>query len=59
MVDSPPLLTPAEFQDMGNFFFKLSENKTAKTLATLAAIGAMLGGLHVLWLALLWIHGRM
>jgi|HubBroStandDraft_6_1064221.scaffolds.fasta_scaffold4066354_1 hypothetical protein len=51
-------LTPAEFQDLGNFFYKLSESKSAQTLAVLAAIGAILEGLHIIWLALLWMGGR-
>jgi hypothetical protein len=55
----PGSLTPAQFQDLASFFFKLGESKKAKGLAVLAALGAILGGLHILWLAFVWVYGRM
>jgi len=57
--ESSGRLTPAEFQDLGNFFYRLSESKSAQTLALLAGVGAVLEGLHVLWLAILWVAGRL
>jgi hypothetical protein len=57
--ESSGRLTPAEFQDLGNLFHRLSESKVAKPLAVFAAIGAILGGLHILWLAFLWVWGRL
>ncbi len=52
-------MTASEYQDLASFFFKLGESRTAKWLATAAAAGAILGGLHILWLAFLWVYGRL
>jgi hypothetical protein len=52
-------LTPAQFQDLASFFFRLGESKTAKSLAVLAAAGTILGGFHILWLCFLWVWGRL
>lgn len=54
-----PKYTLAQLQDMESFFFKLSESRTAQTLATLAAVGAILEGIHILWLLFLWVWGRL
>jgi hypothetical protein len=53
------MLTPAQYQDLASFWYRLGESKLAKPLAISAAIGASLGGLHVLWLAFLWVWGRL
>jgi hypothetical protein len=47
--------TLSQLQDLQDFFFKLSGSKLAKWLAVSAALGAILGGLHILWLALRYI----
>jgi hypothetical protein len=47
--------TLSQLQDLQDFFFKLSGSKVAKWLAVSAALGAILGGLHILWLALRYI----
>jgi hypothetical protein len=55
----PGYLTPAQFQDMASFFYKLGESRSAQTLAVLAGIGAVLEGLHVIWLGIIWVVGRL
>jgi len=52
-------LTPAQFQDLASFWYKLGESRLARPLAIAAAVGAILGGLHILWLAFLWVWGRL
>lgn len=52
-------LTPAQFQDLASFWYKLGASKLATPLAIAAAIGTILGGLHILWLAFLWVWGRL
>ncbi len=52
-------MTAAEFQDLGNFFQKLNDSKTLKWWAIAAGIGAVLDGLHVLWLAFRYLAGRL
>jgi hypothetical protein len=44
--------TLSQLQDLQNFFFRLSGSKVAKWLAVCAALGATLGGVHIVWLAI-------
>lgn len=52
-------MSPAEFQDFASFWYKLGESRLAKPLVIAAAIGTILSGLHILWLAFLWVWGRL
>ena len=49
------LLTPADVRSLGLFFKALLESKRLTALAAIAACGSILGGLHVLWLAIRWL----
>jgi hypothetical protein len=51
-------LTAAEFQELGFFFKRLLENKYLAPWVIAAGIGAILEGLHVLWLAARYLLGR-
>jgi hypothetical protein len=53
----PERYSLSELQDIQSFFFKLSGSKVAKWLAVSAALGATLGGLHVLWLVIRYVAG--
>jgi hypothetical protein len=49
-----------EFQSMGVFFKDfLADNPLITASIIAAGIGGALEGLHILWLAFLWIHGRL
>jgi hypothetical protein len=54
----PPRLTPAEFQDLGHLFQKLSDSKPLRAWIVAAGIGAILEGVHVVWLAGRFLLGR-
>ena len=54
----PARLTAAEFQELGFFFKKLLENKYLAPWVIAAGIGAILEGLHVIWLAGRYLLGR-
>jgi hypothetical protein len=49
-----------EFQAMGLFFKEfLADNPIITASIIAAGIGGALEGFHILWLAFLWIHGRL
>jgi hypothetical protein len=48
-----------EFQKIGLFFKEfLADNPIITASIIAAGIGGALEGLHILWLAFLWVHGR-
>ena len=49
------LLAPADVRSLGLFFKALLESKRLTALAAIAACGSILGGLHVLRLAIRWL----
>jgi hypothetical protein len=56
---NPPRMTPTQFQDLANFFKDyLADKPLVKWSIVAAGIGGALEGLHILWLALIWIVGR-
>jgi hypothetical protein len=49
-----------EFQKIGMFFKELlADNPLVKWSIVAAGIGGALEGFHILWLAYLWVHGRL
>jgi hypothetical protein len=56
--DNSKRLTPAEFQELGFFFKQLLENRYLAPWVIAAAVGAILEGLHVVWLAFRYLLGR-
>ncbi len=49
----------AQLQELQGFLFGLSGSKIAKPLAVLAALGATLGGVHILWLFGVWLYWKL
>lgn len=47
----PSKLTPAEFRELGVFFKELIESTSLAKWVIAAGVGAILEGLHILWLA--------
>jgi hypothetical protein len=56
---APSTATFAEFQDLGRFFTELVESSHLKWWIILAGIGGLLEAAHVVWLAFMWVWGRL
>jgi hypothetical protein len=56
--DDPARLTAAEFQELGFIFKRLFESKYLAPWVIAAGIGAILEGLHVVWLAIRYLLRR-
>jgi len=53
-----PQLTLAQLQTIFDFFEKLRGSRRLKWWVIAAGLGAILDGLHVVWLAFSWLVGR-
>ena len=56
--DDSKRLTAAEFQELGFFFKQLLENRYLAPWVIAAGVGAILEGLHIVWLAFRYLLGR-
>jgi hypothetical protein len=54
----PTRLTPAEVQELGNFFKQLLESSKLSKWIVLAGIGALVETAHILWQAARFLLGR-
>jgi hypothetical protein len=57
---NPARLTTSEIRAVANIFKDFLADSPLITVSIIAAgIGGALEGLHILWLAYLWVHGRL
>ena len=55
----PASLSVAEIKQIGDFFKEWFEGTNLKWWIIAAGVGAVVDALHVGWLALIWVFGRM